>query len=135
MKLSNGWKILVVVILTGVAAILLAGDVLYETVLGRNTSESQVLALVETLQIGMSEAEVRRMARLPTFSRLALYEDPDAWVIRAPLTLGAQEWIIVVTFERDHVSGIGVRIGDDFRTKPQRAPQDKGRLILRGEPI
>lgn len=135
----ESWRQVVVVAAVVAAAAgvgwLLVGDIAYETLAGKWKSQQQVAQLATTLAVGMTPQQVTQIVKRVQFDRLTLYEDGAVWVIRAPMVLGAQEWLVVVTFEAERVSGVGVRIGDSLKTRPIGAPEDKGRLRVRGEVI
>jgi hypothetical protein len=52
---------------------------------------------------------------------------PHLWTVRMPFETRATDWMVLIDFEQDRVSGVRMRTSDgmDERHKPKEAPPDK----------
>jgi hypothetical protein len=92
--------------------------------------------LYETLEPGTTKPQVRAAIDSGRFPHLRFHTDDDhTWLAFAPYEFGAQNWVLLIEFENDHVSALRVRTEDSLKSHPAEAPRDKERLRARaGQP-
>lgn len=59
------------------------------------------------------------------YLKLRTHDTRDQWFFHTPYRFGASDWILVVAFDRDHVSAVRVGTSDDIRRRPDGAPPDR----------
>lgn len=90
-------------------------------------SRSQLIQLLDRIQIGDSKEIVRTKSRLVDGTHVSLPPDdePNVWRIDTPLQFGGRNWYALLEFENNQVVAIKVRCPDENQIPPQGAPTDR----------
>jgi hypothetical protein len=120
-------------LIVGVFVVLVLNPV---TFLRRSEYRGEVRTLYESLQPGMGRRQVRAAIDSGRFPHLRFHTDDDyRWVAFAPLEFGAKNWVLLIEFEGERVSGLRVRTEDSLQYHPAEAPRNKERPRARaGQP-
>lgn len=96
------------------------------TLLNRNKYRAEIRGLYERLQPGMARAQAQTAVKSGSYPNLQFGSDnAQTWSIWAPLEFGAQNWVLLIEFEGEHVSALRVRTADSYQSHPPEAPPDK----------
>ena len=96
------------------------------TFLNRNKYRSEIRGLYERLQPGMARAQVQAAVKSGNDPNLRFNsDDAQTWLVSTPLEFGAQNWVLLIEFEGEHVSALRVRTADSSQNHPPEAPPDK----------
>jgi hypothetical protein len=86
----------------------------------------KVLAIYEELQLNMSTDRVKQVLDNHGWPTNLIDITQSDIRIATPLELGAQNWIVYLTFKNGLLSQAKVRMEDSIDIKPKDAPPDKG---------
>jgi hypothetical protein len=118
-------EVVLVALIVGVFVVLVLNPV---TFLRRSEYRGEVRKLYETLEPGMTTPQVRAAIDSGRFPHLRFHtDDPNTWLAFAPYEFGAQNWALVIEFEKGRVLALRVRTEDSLKSHPAEAPRDKER--------
>jgi len=90
-------------------------------------SKARLRDIMETLSIGDTKEDVRRVYSILRTARLKLNDTSNTrWSVSMPLELGATDWILWIDFSDDTVARLRIRESDSSAFMPDGAPADKG---------
>ncbi len=92
----------------------------------QQTSKRQIELFETSLVLGLSRASVVRVYTSGGYDSFELDDaHPDQWLAKAPFTIGAQNWFLVLVFTEDRLTCIRYRTEDNLQSRPLSAPADR----------
>src|SRR5262245_12626582 len=92
----------------------------------RGAAQAELLILRDQIAVHMPRHQVLDLFNGSSFTYLSLHRgDPNSWVAATPDIVGARNWVLLIDFKNDLVSGVRVRRSDSSTKSPQGAPAEK----------
>jgi hypothetical protein len=93
------------------------------------TAKQDLLRLRSELRIGATRGEVIERFHRGGYRNLRLVDLQDEMTVQTPIRLGALNWDLWLTFEKDRLTSVQVRDADGRDSKPSQGPPD---IVERG---
>ena len=128
----NKSKIIGTVILVIVIPVLIYFNV-FHTKIQNGPNRQALSVMMQNLSIDDSKEDFDKIYEKYKTDKLNLYKsEGNQWYVRMPIEFGATDWILLVDFKNDKITGIKIRISDDIIFHPKDAPEDKVKHLTTG---
>lgn len=114
-------SILKIAICTFTLSLCIVLTIVYRNNTSRRWNQN-IVALYHQIRLDESREEASRVIEA---SWPAAYVTNEQTVVRTPLELGAQNWVLLLDFREDKVAAVAFRTDDSFQRLPTGAPSDK----------